>query len=320
MRTLNLGPGADALRVPRLAYGCLPLGGGWDGGAASGEALARARSAIATALECGMNFFDHADIYRRGQSELVFARAIEELGVRRGDLLLQSKCGIRVADGSAPHRFDFSYEHIVGSAEQSLRRLGTDYLDVYLLHRPDALAEPEEVARAFDALYTSGKVRHFGVSNHTAPQMELLGRALTRPLVTNQLELSLAHTELIDAGITVNQGKPATGVDGLLDYCRLSGVTIQAWSPLAKGRALGGDADDRARGLARVVTRLGNEKGVAPEAIPIAWLLRHPARLQPVIGSTDPARIRAAASGDRTELSREEWYELYTAARGERLP
>jgi predicted oxidoreductase len=320
MRALSLGPGEDALRVPRVAYGCLPLGRGWDGGSSSSEALARAKTAIATALECGINFFDHADIYGRGQSELVFARAVAELGVRRGDLLLQSKCGIRPAEGSLPHRFDSSYEHIMSSAEQSLRRLGTDYLDVYLLHRPDALVEPEEVARAFDALATSGKVRHFGVSNHSAPQMELLARSLTRPLVTNQLELSLAHTALIDAGITMNQNKSATGVDGLLDYCRLSSVTLQAWSPLAKGRALGGDSDDRARGLARVVTRLGKEKGVAPEAIPIAWLLRHPAGFQPVIGSSDPGRIVAAASGDSTELSREEWYELYAAARGERLP
>jgi predicted oxidoreductase len=318
MRTLNLGPGSAALHVPRIAYGCMPLGG--DGAASSGETLAKAKTAIATALECGMNFFDHADIYRRGDSEIVFGRALAELGVRRSDLFLQSKCGIRFAEGSAPHRFDFSYEHLVSSAEQSLRRLGTDYLDVFVLHRPDALAEPEEVARAFDALFTSGKVRHFGVSNHTALQMELLARALTRPLVVNQLQLSLVHSELIDAGIAMNQGRPATGVDGLLDHCRLRGVTVQAWSPLGRGRALGGDTDDRARGLARVVTRLGAEKGVAPEAIPLAWLLRHPARIQPVFGSTAPARIRAAASADGIELSREEWYELYAAARGERLP
>jgi predicted oxidoreductase len=319
MRTLNLGPGEQALRVPRIAYGCLPLGDGRDVGSAN-EALARAKAAIATALECGLNFFDHADIYRRGNSEIVFGRAISELGVRRDEIIIQSKCGIRVADDVAPQRFDFSYEHIVSSAEQSLRRLGVDHLDVYLLHRPDALAEPEEIARAFESLFTSGKVRHFGVSNHTAPQMELLARALTRPLVTNQLELSLAHTALIDSGIAMNQGRPSTGVDGLLDYCRLRDITVQAWSPLAKGRALGGESDDRARGLARVVFRLAAEKAVAPEAIPIAWLLRHPAGLQPILGSTNPERIRAGASGDGVELSRAEWYELYVAARGERLP
>ncbi len=319
MRTLNLGPGERALRVSRVAYGCLPLGDG-GGGASAGEAVAKAKAALEAALEGGINFFDHADIYRRGSSEIVFGRAIAELGVRREDIFIQSKCGIRVADGAAPHRFDFSYEHIVSSAEQSLRRLGTDHLDVYLLHRPDALAEPEEVARAFDVLFTSGKVKHFGVSNHTAAQMKLLARALTRPLVTNQLELSLAHTELIDAGIAANQGRPSTGVDGLLDYCRLHGVTVQAWSPLGRGRALGGEADDRARGLARVVQRLAAEKGVAPEAIPIAWLLRHPAGLQPVLGSAKPDRIRGAARADDVELSREEWYELYGAARGERLP
>jgi predicted oxidoreductase len=323
MQTLNLGPESNALRVSRVAYGCMQIGGSWDDSELSSEVTARAVAAVSAALEAGMNFFDHADIYCRGKSERVFALALAELGVRREDVLLQSKCGIRFAgDGGAgaPHRFDFSYEHIVRSVEQSLLRLKTDYLDVYLLHRPDALVEPDEVARAFDALHAHGKVRHFGVSNHTPEQLELLQRSLRQPLITNQLQLSLVHSHLIDAGITMNQGKVASGADGLLDHCRLRGITVQAWAPLASGRALGGDVDARSRALAAVVTRLAEEKAVQPEAIAIAWLLRHPARIQPVFGSTAPARIRAAAAGDSVELSREQWYELFIAGRGENLP
>lgn len=316
MRTLRLGP--TELYVPRIGYGCLSLGG--DGTLSPSETLERATRALEAALECGITFFDHADIYRGGESERVFGQALAELGVQRDAVVIQSKCGIRLASNGAPHRYDHSYEHIVSSVEQSLRRLGTEYLDVLLLHRPDPLVEPEEVARAFDALRSSGKVRHFGVSNYTATQIELLCRALSRPLVANQLELSLARSELIDAGITMNRGRPSTGTDGLLDYCRLEGITIQAWSPLGRGRALGGDADERARGLLRAVSRLAALKGVEPEAIPIAWLLRHPAQLLPIIGTANPARIRAAASADGVELTREEWYELYTKARGERLP
>jgi predicted oxidoreductase len=301
----------------------MPLGGSWDEAPLGAEAKSRAVKAKAAALEAGIDFFDHADIYCRGKSESVFALALAELGVARSKLVLQSKCGIRFAgDGGAeaPHRFDFSYQHIVRSVEHSLSRLNTDYLDVLLLHRPDPLVEPDEVARAFDELEKSGKVRHFGVSNHTPAQIELLARSLRQPIVTNQLQLSLVHSHLLDAGIAMNQGKPATGADGLLDYCRLHGITIQAWGPLGAGRALGGDDDERSLTLRQLVVRLAERKGVLPEAIPVAWLLRHPARIQPVVGSTDPARIRAAASGDGIELSREEWYELYVAGRGEKLP
>jgi predicted oxidoreductase len=321
MQTLTLG--SSGLRVSRIAYGCMPLGGSWDESAPSPEAVTKAVKALGAALEAGIDFFDHADIYCRGKSETVFARALAELGVPRAKVVLQSKCGIRFAgDGGAgtPHRFDFSYEHIVRSAEMILNRLQTDYLDVLLLHRPDALVEPDEVARAFDALAASGKVRHFGVSNHTPAQIELLARSLRQPLVANQLQLSLVHSHLFDAGIAMNQGKFATGADEVLDYCRLRGITIQAWGPLASGRALGGDTDERSQVLRQVVTSCATRKGVGLEAIPVAWLLRHPAAIQPVVGTTDPARIRAAASGDGVTLSREEWYELYVAGRGDNLP
>jgi predicted oxidoreductase len=323
MQKLSLGPQSNALRVSRVAYGCMPLGGSWDDAPLTSEATRRAVLALSAAFEADIDFFDHADIYCRGKSESVFALALAELGVKRSDIWLQSKCGIRFAgDGGTgtPHRFDFSYEHIVRSAEQILRRLRTDYLDSLLLHRPDPLVEPDEVARAFDDLATSGKVRHFGVSNHTSAQIELLARSLRQPLITNQLQLSLVHSHLLDAGIAMNQGKTATGADGLLDFCRLRDITVQAWGPLASGRALGSDEDERSLSLRQLILRLAEQKGVQPEAIPIAWLLRHPARIQPVVGSTDPARIRAAASGDGVELSREEWFELYVAGRGEKLP
>ncbi len=323
MRKLTLGAGSDSLAVSRIAYGCMPLGGSWDEAPLASEATSRAVQALGAALESGIDFFDHADIYCRGKSETVFARALRELGVRRQDVFLQSKCGIRFAgDGgpSAPHRFDFSYEHITSSVERSLSRLESDYLDVLLLHRPDALVEPEEVARAFDTLHESGKVRHFGVSNHTPAQVELLARHVRQPLLANQLQVSLVHSELLDAGIAMNQGKPATGVDGLVDYCRLRGMTIQAWAPLASGQALGSDESDASRALGAVVTRLAEQKRAPREAIAIAWLLRHPAFIQPVFGSTNPERIRAAAAGDDLKLSREEWYELYVAGRGQRLP
>ncbi len=322
MKKLTLG-GPNSVTVSRIAYGCMPLGGSWDEAPLASEATARAAKAVAAALEVGIDFFDHADIYCRGKSEIVFGRALRELGVRRADVLLQSKCGIRFAgDGGqvAPHRFDFSYEHITSSVEGSLRRLDTDYLDVLLLHRPDALVEPEEVARAFDALHARGKVRYFGVSNHTPAQIELLARHVRQPLIANQLQLSLVHSELFDAGIAMNQGQMATGVDGLVDYCRLRDITVQAWGPLASGRALGGEESEAARQLGEVVARLASEKRVQREAIPIAWLLRHPAGIQPVVGSTNPERIRAAAAADALQLSREEWYELYVAGRGQRLP
>jgi len=198
--------------------------------------------------------------------------------------------------------------------------LDTDYLDLLLLHRPDALVEPEEVAAAFDELESSGKVLSFGVSNHTAGQLELLRKSVRQPIVVNQVELSLVHTPLIDAGIATNQSHFSFGADGTLDYCRLHGITLQAWAPLARGRALGGDGDERSRELSRVVARIAEQNGVPKEAIPIAFLLRHPARIQVVIGTTQPARIAAGVRACDVELSREEWYELYVAGRGASLP
>jgi len=320
MKTIALG---GILRSSRIAYGCMPLGGSWDQAPLTGAVVAKAVRAVRAALDAGIDFFDHADIYCRGKSETVFAQALAELKGQREKLILQSKVGI-VFPGDpspgSPQRFDFSYEHIVASIEKTLTRLGTDYLDIYLLHRPDALVEPQEVARAFDELHRSGKVRHFGVSNHNREQIELLRHSLNQPLIVNQVEVSLVHTHLFDAGIVTNQGKHSFGADGTLDYCRRSNITIQAWGPVASGRAVGGAGSPRAQALATVVGAMAAAKGVSPEALVVAWLLRHPAGIQPVIGTTDPARIGAIGKADGITLTREDWYALYLAGRGEALP
>ncbi|MDX1605849.1 MAG: aldo/keto reductase, partial [Candidatus Competibacterales bacterium] len=233
-------------------------------------------------------------------------------------IVLQSKVGIRFADDppGSPLRYDFSHDHIVGAVDGILERLQVESLDLLLLHRPDPLAEPDEVARAFSALARQGKVRYFGVSNHNASQIALLQRSVEQPLVVNQLELNPLHAHLIDDGVMVNRidGRHAAA-SGILDHCRLEGILIQAWSALAGGRLA------RPEELAAaVVAALAADHQVSAEAIVLAWLLRHPAGIQPLIGTLNPARIAACCAADRVELSREDWYRLYTAARGEVLP
>ncbi len=314
MKTLRMAN--TDLDVSRVALGCMRL-----------REPARVIPAVRAALDSGINFFDHADIYGGGTSEDVFSAVWKEFPGLRERVVVQSKCGIRNADTptpGAPRRFDFSYEHIVSSVEGSLRRLKTDHLDILLLHRADPLVEPEEVARAFDDLRESGKVRFFGVSNHTGPQIDLLRRYVGQPLVANQLQLSVLHTALLDTGIVTNRYDPPTPVrgDGTLEYCRLHDITIQAWSPLAGGligRA-GESAEERVRRTVALAGALAEEKGVTPEAILVAWVLRHPARIQPIVGTTDPERIRACAQADDVALSREEWYRLFSAGRGRELP
>jgi len=326
MKTQALG--ASSLEGTRIAYGCMSIGGSWTSEPASDDTRRKALAVVECALDEGINFFDHADIYARGKSEEVFAQVWAKRPGLRDRIILQSKCGIRFADApvpGVPQRYDFSYEHILRSVEGSLKRLQTDYLDVLLLHRPDALVEPEEVSKAFSLLHTQGKVRFFGVSNHTPAQIDLLQAVLDQPLVTNQLELSLLHTHLIDEGIVMNQDRPDRPVrgHGTLEYCRLHNITVQAWSPLARGKATGGRldaADGPAHEVAKLVASLAAEKNVSPEAIAIAWLLRHPAKIQPIIGTTNLERIRGACQADTVELSREEWYTLFAAGRGAKLP
>ncbi|WP_189028908.1 aldo/keto reductase [Paenibacillus albidus] len=271
---------------------------------------------INKALEAGIDFFDHADIYADGRAEEVFAEVLNQNPGMRSKLMIQSKCGIRQG------YFDFSKEHILQSVEGSLKRLKTDYLDVLLLHRPDTLFEPEEVAEAFDILEQKGMVKHFGVSNQNPLQIELLKKKVQQPLLFNQLQLSIMVTGMIDAGFNVNMTNPASVVhdNGILEYSRLHDMTIQPWSPFQYGFFEGVFLDnDKFPELNRVIDRLAEEKGVANTAIAIAWILRHPATMQPIVGTTNTQRLLDMAKASEITLTRQEWYEIYRAA-GNKLP
>ena len=276
-----------------------------------------AETLVRTALDEGIDFFDHADIYGGGRSEEVFAQAVGMCPSIREKIQIQTKCAIH--DGV----YDFSKEHILHSVEGSLRRLKTDYVDFLLLHRPDTLMEPEEVAEAFAILHGSGKVRHFGVSNQKPLQMELLNRSLAgEKLLVNQLQFSICHTGMIDSGLNVNMKiDPSRDMDGsILEYCRLNSVTIQAWSPFQYGFFEGVFiGSDRYPELNAVLNRIAKEQDATSSAVAIAWILRHPAKIQPIVGTTNAARLREICAASRISLSRKEWYEIYKAA-GNRLP
>ena len=271
---------------------------------------------IHTALDEGVNFFDHADVYGGGQSEAKFAEALGMNPTLREAMIIQTKCGIRQG------QFDFSKEHILEAVEGSLKRLQTDYLDVLLLHRPDALVEPEEVAEAFTILHDSGKVKYFGVSNQNPMQIELLTKFVKQPIVFNQLQFSITNTGMIDAGINVNMEIDASiDRDGsILDYCRLKEITIQPWSPFQYGFFEGVFLDnDEFPELNQKINELAAAKGVANTAIAIAWILRHPAHMQPIVGTTNAARLKDICRASDITISRKEWYEIYLAA-GNKLP
>ena len=320
-------PNTD-LRVSRLCAGGMGLGGGWAKGIdLTPEHERQAREFLDAALALGINFFDHANIYARGRAEEAFGRALRERPGLREKIVIQSKCGIRWADEppGTPQRFDFSAENILASVEGTLRRLGIDYLDILLLHRPDVLWDGEEIARAFEALKRAGKVRYFGVSNQNRFQMEYLQSFLPEPLVANQLQMSLLHHGFAEVGISFNQAAPGypDGWEGVLEYCRLKGVGVQAWSPLDRGALTGGDLSqlsENARKTAGLVQGYAQARGVPAEAVALAWLLKHPARIIPVLGTTRPDRLAACARSLEVDLTREEWYTLFEAARGRAMP
>lgn len=283
---------------------------------------AQIRELYDAARGSGIDFFDHADIYGGSMHfcEERFASALGLSPSERDEIVLQTKCGIVPKQGM----FDFSYEHIVQQVDGSLAALGTDRIDVLLLHRPDALVEPDEVARAFDELESSGKVRAFGVSNHTPRQIDLLRTAVSQPLVANQLQLSITHAPIIAQPIAANMAGEEQSVvrdgGGIVEYCRINGITIQAWSPFQGGFFTGvflGDPEYAE--LNAVIDRLAAAYGVEPIAIATAWITRHPAKMQVVLGTTTPQRVRDAAAGADVELTRAEWYELFRAA-GHVLP
>jgi predicted oxidoreductase len=271
---------------------------------------------IHTAMDEGINFFDHADVYGGGKCEEKFSEALEMNSSLREKMILQTKVGIR--QGS----FDFSREHILDAVDGSLKRLRTDHLDVVLLHRPDALVEPEEVAEAFTVLETSGKVKYFGVSNQNPMQIELLCKFVKQKIHFNQLQLSITNTGMIDAGINVNmQIDQSINRDGsILDYCRLKDIIIQPWSPFQYGFFEGAFLDNpKFPELNQKIDAIAKDKGVTNTAIAIAWLLRHPAHMQPILGTTNPDRVKDSCQASGITLTREEWYQIYLAA-GNKLP
>lgn len=299
--------GQTGIQATRIALGCMRM---------SDLEGKQAEEVVGTALDLGINFFDHADIYGEGLSELRFRDAIKHLNVNRDKMIIQSKCGIREG------YFDFSKEYILSSVDGILERLGTEYLDFLILHRPDVLVEPEEVAEAFTKLRAEGKVKHFGVSNQNRFQMELLQSYLDEPLAVNQLQLSPAHTPMFDAGLNVNMLNKASieHDDGIVDYCRLKRVTIQAWSPfqIDLSRGLFVNHPDY-KELNETIAKLAKNYNVSSEAIVIAWILRHPAKMQAIVGSMNPSRLKAIDKANNIALTREEWYDIYRSA-GNILP
>jgi predicted oxidoreductase len=305
MRTMKLG--TSTLEVPVVAVGCMRI---------NSLDKTKAEQFIQSSLEEGANFFDHADIYGGGACEEIFADAIHMNANIREKIILQSKCGIRKG------MFDFSKEHILESVDGILKRLKTEYLDILLLHRPDTLVEPDEVAEAFTLLEISGKVRHFGVSNQTPMQIQLLKKSVKQPIVANQLQLSITNATMISHGFNVNMENDAavSRDEGVLDYCRLNDITIQPWSPFQygffEGVFLGSDKFPE---LNKKIDEIADKYDVSNTTIAIAWLLRHPAHMQPVTGTMNINRLKDCCKATNISLTREEWYGIYRAA-GNVLP
>lgn len=296
------------IEVSRIAQGCMRI-----------DRLSHTEldALIRSDLEAGIRFFEHADIYGgNGRCEELFGNVLRADPSLRENMILQTKCGIR------PGQYDFSKEHILASVDASLKRLGTEQVEFLVLHRPDTLVEPEEVAEAFAQLKQQGKVRKFGVSNHNSLQIALLNKYLPEPLVIDQLQFGLGHTVLVDAGLNVNmKNDPAVNRDAsTLDYCRLNDITIQAWSPLQfgfiKGHFMGNPdyADLNAK-----LEELGQAYGITATAMAIAWILRHSAKIQPVVGSVNAQRMLEIAKAAEITITRKEWYDLYCAT-GKSLP
>lgn len=305
MKSINLG--GSGLMGSAIGLGCMRIS------SMGREELSRH---IHTALDCGVTFFDHADIYGGGESERLFGSVLASEPGLRDQLVLQSKCGIR------PNMLDLSKEHILESVDGILQRLGTDRLDMLLLHRPDVLIEPDQVAEAFDRLEQSGKVLHFGVSNFTSRQVELLQSGLKQKLLVNQMQFGIMCPGLVAHGLEANTQMPhAADRDGeVLDYCRLKEITIQAWSPFQYGFFGGTFLDnDQFPELNQTLQEVGDTYGVSKGAVAAAWILRHPANIQVILGTTKPERVREIAAGSEITLSREEWYRIYLAA-GNKIP
>lgn len=310
----------------RLIFGCMKLCGGMQARPITEEEILQTERAVDAALAADITMFDHADIYAHGQAEAVFGEVLKRRPQLRDQIVIQSKCGYRVEPGS-PKMYDFSRDHILRAVDRSLRRLGVDRLDILLLHRPDPLMEPEEIAEAFDRLRETGKVAHFGVSNLGADQIRFIQQALAMPLVVNQLDLSLGKLDWLDSGVLMNRKIDHTVrfPEGTLEHCRLENIQLQAWGSLAQGRFTGRvmeSATDAERRTSALVGRLAEEKETTPEAIVLGWLMKHPATIQPIIGTVNPIRVAACADATRQaeQMTREEWFSLYQTSRGQDIP
>ncbi len=304
----NVNFGSTGLKVPSIVLGCMRF---------ADKSKKEMNSYIHYALDNGINFFDHANIYGGGKCEEIFGEAFSsDSSLKREDIILQSKCGIR------KECYDLSKQHIISEVDKILKRLRTDYLDVLLLHRPDALIEPQETAEAFDELEKSGKVKYFGVSNHKPMQIELLKKFVKQPIAANQMQFALPVSNMIANGMEVNMTTDgAIDRDGsVLDYCRLKDITIQAWSPFQmpewKGPFIGAK---EYKPLNKVLKELAKKYDADETAIAAAWVLRHPANMQLIAGTGSEKRLASIIKGSDIKLTREEWYKLYLSA-GHPLP
>lgn len=296
--------GTSNIEASRIALGCMRM---------ADKTVEEAKVIIQTALEGGINFFDHADMYGAGKSESIFTEALKSMDVKREDIILQSKVGVR----PELQLYDFSYDHIKSSVKGILERLDTDYIDILLLHRPDTMMEPEEIAKAFIELYEAKKVRAFGVSNFNPMQIELVQKYLPFPLITNQVQLSVMHTPLIDEGINVNHpfNKPVAQTGGLLEYSRLKDITLQAWSPYQYGFFEGTFIDNpKFPELNETMEIYAQKYGVTKTTIATAWILSHPAQIQVIAGSMTPSRINEITKATDFTLTKVEWYDIYKKA------
>ena len=315
------------LPTSRLILGCMSFGGGWNHEPVTSEDITKAERAIDAALAIGITMVDTANIYTLGKSETTLGAILKNRPALREQIIIQSKCGIRPGEGGLPTRFDFSKEHILEAVDDSLLRMGIEYLDVLLLHRPDPLMEPEEIGEAFGKLKAAGKVRYFGVSNMNVSLMQFIQREMPEQIAVNQLELSLSHLYWLDQTIHINQpeGTSVNFGEGILEYCQMEKIQVQAWSPLSRGIFSGGDTKDQpetVKKTAVLVQQLANAKETTPEAIVLAWVMKHPALIQPVIGTNNVARIEACRDAEKQTalMTREEWYSLYESSRGKSMP
>jgi predicted oxidoreductase len=313
--------------MQEVIYGCMGLGGSWSDEPHGADHVEQAAAAVQAALDAGITLFDHADIYRSGKSEAVFGEVLAGTPGLREGIRLQTKCGIRLNERGLQTHYDLSRDAVLERVEGSLKRLRTDYVDILLLHRPDPLADPAEVASAVGHLLAEGKIRQVGVSNMSAAQIEVLQDRLETPVVANQLEMSLLKRSWLESQVLVNHQEHLdySFPHGTLEYCTRNNITLQAYGSLAKGVYTGAGQENPTSAqaaTAELVAELAGEYGTSGESVLLGWLMKHPAGIAPVIGTVNPGRIRACADAARvaTQLTRTDWYKLWISARGSNIP